>query len=140
MSRLWLPQQGEEALHALHSATPALQPLFLQIAAHDQDSIGMNTSSAACLQGVVEGCTAAVQVSSSIAGGKQQSSADSSGCSLNGSRDQELLAWTATTASLRLVLQVMQQRQLLGTGVSLQQALVAFQDACYPCSQADQQG
>lgn len=138
VSKLWLPQQSEEALQALHSATPALQPLFLQMAAHEQGSAGMDTASAARVQGAVESSTAAAQISS--AGGQQPSSGDSSG-SLNGSRgSQGQVVWAAMSASLRAVLQVLQQRQLLGSGVSLQQALAAFQAACYSPSQAQQEG
>lgn len=139
VSKLWLPQQSEEALQALHSATPALQPLFIQIAAHEQGSASMDTASAASAQGAVESSTAAAQTSS--AGGPQPSSGDSSVRScLNGSRGGEgQLAWAAMSASLRAVLQVLQQRQLLGSGVSLQQALAGFQGACYPPSQAQQE-
>ena len=138
-SKLWLQQQGEEGMQALDSATPALQPLYLQIAAHEQGSASRNKSSPASTHHV-GGIATAAQVSSH-ADGVQQSDAASSGDGSNGSGGvQGQLAWTATTASLRAVLQVLQQRQVLGTAVSPHQALAAFQDACYPGSQALQQG
>ena len=139
ISQLWLQQQAEECVQALDIATPALQPLFLQIAGHDQGSAPTNKSTAASLPDMVCSATAA-QVSSN-ADGLQQSSGDSSGNVWDGSRgNQAELAWTAMTVSLRTVLQSLQQRQLLGTGLSPQQALAAFQDACYPGSEAQRQG
>lgn len=44
--------------------------------------------------------------------------------------------WAAAAAPLRRVLQVLQQRGLLGAEVSTQQALAAFQNACYAGCQA----
>ena len=138
-SKLWLQQQAEECVQALDSATPALQPLFLRLAAHDQGSATTNRSKAANMQ-AVEGPATAAQVSSN-ADVMQQSDPDSSGNKWNGSRGmQGQLAWTAMTASLRDILQVLQQRQLLGMDAAPQQILAAFQDACYPGSQALQQG
>ena len=137
-SRLWLQQQAEECVQALGIATPALQPLFLQIAAHHQGSAPTNRSTTANMQDT--DCTlTAAQVSSNV-DGVQQSSTDLSGNVWDGSKGMQAhLAWTGITASLRTVLQSLQQRQLLGTGVSPQQALAAFQDACYPGSQPQQQ-
>lgn len=138
-SKLWWQQQAEECVQALKSATPALQPLFLQIAAHDQGSAATNRSEAANMQ-AVEGLATAAQVSSN-ADVMQQSDPDSSGSKWNGSRGmQGQLAWTAMTASLRDIVQVLQQRRLLGTDVAPQHILAAFQDASYPGSQALQQG
>lgn len=133
-SNLWLQQQAEECTQALDTATPALQPLFLQIGSHEQARAISNSVHH------VDSTATAAPVSSN-ADGVQQSSADSSTTVWYGSRGvQGQSAWTATTISLRTALQALQQRQLLGTGVSPQQALAAFQDACYPGSQAQQQG
>lgn len=138
-SKLWLQQQAKECTQALDSATPALQPLFLQIAGHEQARASSNSFRAASMHDVDSTATAA-QVSSNAAG-VQQSSADSSTTVWYGGRGVlGQLAWTATTISLRTGLQALQQRQLLGTGVSPQQALAAFQDACYPGSQPQRQG
>lgn len=137
-SKLWLQQQAEECVQALDAATPALQPLFLKIAAHDQSSATNNISKAANMQ-AVEGTATAAQVGSNV-DVVQQSDPDSSGNRWNGSRGmQGQSAWTAMTASLRDILQVLQQTQLLGTDVAPQQILAAFQDACYPGSQVLQQ-
>ena len=136
---MWLQQQAEECRQALESATPALQPLFLQIAAHDQGSTTTNSFAAASTQDVDSTATAA-QISSN-ADAMQRSDPDSSGNVWDGSRGmQGQLVWTATAVSLRIVLQGLMQRKLLGTGVSPQQALAAFQDTCYPGGQVQPEG
>ena len=139
-TKLWLQQQAETAVQALESATLALQPLFLQIAGQDPSSTTSNASAEAAAQIPAQGSEGSAKQVSVSAPQTQQSHASSSSKAEEGrSEDERQLAWTVCTASIRRVLQTMQQRQLLGAGVSSQQALTAFQSACYASSQAQNQ-
>ena len=137
-SNLWLQQQPEADVQALTSCTAALQPLFLQIAACHPDG----PTADAALYTAAEDAGPASQESTSTSNVQYScSSGSASDSSEQGREDaQEQLSWTAATASLRKVLQVMQQRRLPGNGVSAQQALAAFQNACYAGSQAQEPG
>lgn len=138
-SKLWLQQQTETAVQALDSATLALQPLFLQIAGQDASvtSSAFIEAAAHTLANVSDGPAAEVSTSADqMQPSDVSSSSKQEECS---NQNGEQLAWTAVTASIRSVLQILQQRQLLGAGVTAQQALTAFQSACYAGCQTQNQ-
>ena len=142
-SKLWLQQQPEAAMQALASATTALQPLFLQVTACEQSSTPSSTpnvnASGIAVGDVSAGASApsdsaedaAARDSISMARAQQPGGGNSGQKRQNMVEDAGQLAWTVATASIRSVLHMLQQRQLLGGDVLPQQALTAFQDACY---------
>lgn len=136
-SNLWLQQQSDADVQALSASTLALQPLFLHTA-----QLEPNSSSTAPAESVSAGnnkdhdsapSTSTQGIHQANSGGSQLAEHDRN--------DQERqLSWTSTSIPLRRVLQTLQNRGLLGAGVSTQQALQAFQNACYAGCQAEEAG
>ena len=132
-SKLWMQQQAEADLQALSSTATALQPLFLQIAALEPDHQTAD---------VAVGTAADTVGSSSQASTSSQpfASPDTNAeqpCSVS---EQDHLLWARCTASLRRILQTLQQKGLLGPSASMQQALAVFQSTCYAASEPHQPG
>jgi len=136
-SNLWLQQQSDSDVQALSASTAALQPLFLHIA-----QLEPNSSSTASAESVSAGNNSDHDSAPSTSThGIHQANSSSSQVAEHDRNDQERqLSWTSTSISLRRVLQTLQNRGLLGAGVSTQQALQAFQNACYAGRQAKEAG
>ena len=136
-SNLWLQQQSDADVQALSAYTAALQPLFLHIA-----QLEPNTSSAAPAESVSAGNNSHDDSApSTSAPGIHQANSSGSQVAGHDRNDQERqLSWTSTSTSLRRVLQTLQDKGLLVAGVSTQQALQAFQNACYAGCQTEEAG
>ncbi len=136
-SNLWLQHQLDADVQALSASTAALQPLFLDIA-----QLEPNSSSTAPAESVSAGNNSDHDSAHSTSThGIHQANSSSSQVAEHDRNDQERqLSWTSTSTSLRRVLQTLQNRGLLGAGVSTQQALQAFQNACYAGCQAEEAG
>ena len=123
-------------MQALSSAAAALQSLFLEVAC-----VEPTNSAALTALDTPADSHEADPIPSSSTDGNQPNVPSSSDSKLvqQCNRDQnEHLAWTAASASLRRVLQALQHKGLIGAGVSVQQALAAFQNACYAGCQSEE--
>ncbi len=136
-SNLWLQHQSDADVQALSASTAALQPLFLYIA-----QLEPNSSLTAPAESVSAGNNSDHDSApSTSAHSIHQANSSGSQVAEHDRNDQERqLLWTSTSISLRRVLQTLQNKELLAAGVSMQQALQAFQNACYAGCQAEEAG
>ncbi|DBA67304.1 TPA: Cadherin member 2 [Trebouxia sp. C0005] len=136
-SNLWLQDQSDADVQALSASTAALQPLFLQIAQLEPSSSSTTPAESVSAENNSNHDSAP----STSTHGIHQANSSGNQVAEHDRNDQERqLSWTSTSISLRRALQTLQKRGLLGAGISMQQALQAFQNACYAGCQAEEAG
>lgn len=148
-SKLWLPQQHSAALHLLKDNDAGLQQLFLQIAAAEMspempsdpvtaaDSTDSPDNDEEDEEQDAKGETAAAEEAQPESEWDQQAEAaeeeqyEDDGEVVEAVPEKPKPAWSVAVVSFRGVLRMLQEKDVLQGLLSAEQAITAFQQACY---------